>query len=102
MSKEELISLVEKGKVRIVPNWQLLIFVITAIFAIGGTYANFNSRITIAENNIIELQVNQKERLERERSTTQVRDKQWYEIQMNMKSICKALNIPYEKIEDVK
>ena len=99
LGKDELIQKVESGQVRLVPNWQLWVFVISVIFAVGGTYANFNSRINSAEINIEDLKAKETIRAVKEIDIKITRDKQWHEIQMNMKNICKALKIPYEKID---
>ena len=103
MSKEELIKNIETGKVKVITNAQMwvtiVIFLFTTVFGAGVVYATIGQRLNIVESKVQTLEEKESNTLLKQSVIKEIRDKQWHEIQMNMKNICKALNIPYEKID---
>lgn len=103
MSKEELIKNIEMGKVKVITNAQMwvtiVIFLFTTVFGAGVVYATIGQRLNIVESKVQTLEEKESNTLLKQSVIKEIRDKQWHEIQMNMKNICKALNIPYEKID---
>lgn len=103
MSKEELIKNIETGKVKVITNAQMwvtiVIFLFTTVFGAGVVYATIGQRLNVVEGKVQSLEEKELSNNVKQGVIKETRDKQWHEIQMNMKNICKALNIPYEKID---
>lgn len=103
MGKEELIRNIETGKVKVITNAQMwvtiVIFLFTTVFGAGVVYATIGQRLNIVESKVQTLEEKESSTSIKQSVIKEIRDKQWHEIQMNMKNICKALNIPYEKID---
>ena len=104
MGEMELKKGVENGRIKVVTNsqfwWGVFVFIITTVFVTAVAYANFQQRLLNAEETIEKLDIRTEKTETYVRDIKVTRDRQWHEIQTNLKNICKAVGVNYERIED--
>ena len=99
MSEEIKKELQERG-FKIVSTWHVLLIIVGMLLTTGITIGSFKAQVNNIEARTCNLETWKSKREVSEQANKSNRDKQFHEIQLNLKQLLQKNGLKYERIEE--